>query len=206
MQVKYVVLSNYSCLLRSLLGDQHFIFTSNKQELIDYAKDDFGLITVITGDIIPKSIFSKFGLALNIHPASPDYPGRDPHHHAAYFRAATFGATLHIMEDKVDSGRILLTQDFSTLGYKGWRDYYHLSMISCIDIMRKIECMSFDQLLNLSSKAQWAPRKFTRSDFIKMCDCTNLNSSEMEHRHNCFSVPGFSNLYKFSNGKKVYIK
>ena len=172
----------------------------------DYANNDFVLITVITGDIIPKSVYSKYRLALNIHPASPNYPGRDPHHHAAYFRASTFGATLHIMEDKVDSGRILLSHEFSTLEYKGWRDYYQLSMISCVDIMRKIECMSFEQILNLSSKSQWAYRKFTRSDFIKMCDCTNLTSSEIEHIHNCFSVAGFINLYKVINGKKVYIK
>ncbi len=59
------------------------------------------------GEIIPKSILDGTKLAINIHGASPSYPGRDPHHWAAYDAVKEYGAVAHIMEAKVDSGSII---------------------------------------------------------------------------------------------------
>ena len=46
------------------------------------------LLSFGTGVIVPESILLTPGLvALNVHAASPDFPGRDPHHFAAYRRS-----------------------------------------------------------------------------------------------------------------------
>lgn len=48
----------------------------------------------------------------NFHAATPDYPGRDPHHWAIYEGAKEFGVTLHLMNERVDEGQILAVTRF----------------------------------------------------------------------------------------------
>jgi methionyl-tRNA formyltransferase len=45
--------------------------------------------------------------AYNFHPSPPDYPGLAPAQFAIYDRAAEFGATAHLMVEKVDAGPII---------------------------------------------------------------------------------------------------
>ena len=45
--------------------------------------------------------------AINIHPAPPQWPGVGSASYALYHEDKTFGLTAHVMEPKVDSGRIL---------------------------------------------------------------------------------------------------
>jgi methionyl-tRNA formyltransferase len=66
------------------------------------------LLSHSTSVIVPGKLLEPFGeRALNIHAASPDYPGRDPHHFAVYDGVRRYGATLHRMARKVDAGAIL---------------------------------------------------------------------------------------------------
>src|SRR5215467_13519659 len=45
--------------------------------------------------------------AYNVHPGTPDFPGRDPWHFARYEGRREIGATLHRMTARVDAGEIL---------------------------------------------------------------------------------------------------
>ena len=66
------------------------------------------LLSFGTSVIVPGSLLELPGLlALNVHAASPNYPGRDPHHFAVYDGATSYGATLHFMTPQVDAGQIL---------------------------------------------------------------------------------------------------
>src|SRR5262249_229160 len=59
---------------------------------------DTWLISHSTSVIVPASVLEVLqGRAVNIHAASPRYPGRDPHHFAIYDGAARYGATAHVM-------------------------------------------------------------------------------------------------------------
>lgn len=61
-----------------------------------------------TGVIVPKRILTRFSRPVyNLHAASPDFPGRDPHHHAIYRNTKRYGATLHVMTPRVDAGPIV---------------------------------------------------------------------------------------------------
>src|SRR5215467_738222 len=61
--------------------------------------------------------------AFNVHPAPPEYPGRDPWHFAHYDGYRRAGATLHRMTPRVDDGEIVdvlerdLDPDFSVAEY-----------------------------------------------------------------------------------------
>ena len=58
--------------------------------------------------IVPKKLLDKAKeLAINFHPASPDYPGIGCINFALYENAKEYGSTCHHMNSKVDSGNII---------------------------------------------------------------------------------------------------
>lgn len=66
------------------------------------------LITLLTGVIVPSEILEALELpGYNFHPGPPAYPGRYPAPFALYDGAAQFGATVHELAVKVDSGPIV---------------------------------------------------------------------------------------------------
>src|SRR5215831_20804891 len=66
-----------------------------------------GLILSFLNPFILDASFLAAAPAFNIHPAPPEYPGRDPWHFAHYDGYPRAGATLHRMAPRVDDGEIL---------------------------------------------------------------------------------------------------
>lgn len=66
------------------------------------------LFSFLSPIIVPQAMLDKTKrLNINVHPAPPEYPGIGAASLALYDNRKTFGATAHIMEEKVDTGRIL---------------------------------------------------------------------------------------------------
>ena len=66
------------------------------------------LIAFVTPVVVPKRILDRLGFgAYNFHPGPPHYPGWLPAYLAVYERARTFGATAHVMTERVDEGPIV---------------------------------------------------------------------------------------------------
>ncbi len=71
------------------------------------------LLAFTTGVIVPARVLNALGHgAYNFHPGSPDYPGWAPAHFALYEGAQTFGATAHVMLERVDAGPIIGVETF----------------------------------------------------------------------------------------------
>jgi len=74
---------------------------------------DARLIAFTTGVIVPRGFLEALGHgAYNFHPGPPHYPGWAPAHFAIYDGARTFGATMHAMVARVDSGPITGLENF----------------------------------------------------------------------------------------------
>ena len=74
---------------------------------------DARLIAFTTGVIVPQGFLEALGHgAYNFHPGPPDYPGWAPAHFAIYDSVRTFGATMHVMAPRVDSGPITGVESF----------------------------------------------------------------------------------------------
>ena len=91
------------------------------------------LIAFVTPEIVSSSVLAKLGYgAINFHPGPPDYPGWAPSHFALYERATEFGATVHVMVERVDAGPIVdvarfpIPSGISVLGLEGLA-YAHLA-------------------------------------------------------------------------------
>src|ERR1700683_4235211 len=91
------------------------------------------LIAFVTAEIVPPSVLARLGYgAFNFHPGPPSYPGWAPAHFALYDEAAEFGATVHAMAARVDSGAIVeavhfpIPADIGVQGLEGLA-YAHLA-------------------------------------------------------------------------------
>jgi len=77
---------------------------------------DVRLFGFVTGVMVPKSYLDLLTLEpVNLHPATPDYPGKHPLPFALRDRVTEFGATAHVMTPKVDSGPILAVARFDMI-------------------------------------------------------------------------------------------
>jgi methionyl-tRNA formyltransferase len=66
------------------------------------------LVAFTTPVIVPPGVLDALGYgAYNFHPGPPEYPGWAPAHFAVYDRAPLFGATAHVMVERVDAGPIV---------------------------------------------------------------------------------------------------
>jgi len=66
------------------------------------------LVAFCTGVVVPPEVLAALpGPAYNFHPGPPTYPGSWAAGFALYDGARRFGATLHVMEDRVDEGAIV---------------------------------------------------------------------------------------------------
>ncbi|MDB2599799.1 formyltransferase family protein [Gammaproteobacteria bacterium] len=64
--------------------------------------------------ILPKVLLDKARIAsINFHPAPPEYPGSGCINFALYENVKEYGVTAHIMNEKVDNGKILEVRRFS---------------------------------------------------------------------------------------------
>ena len=78
-------------------------------------KENYDLfISYISPWIVPKAVLDKTKRwNVNFHPGPPEYPGIGCLNFAIYDSAKHFGATAHIMEPKVDTGKIIGVKRFS---------------------------------------------------------------------------------------------
>ena len=72
------------------------------------------LISYISPWIVPKTVLDRTKKwNVNFHPGPPEYPGIGCFNFAIYDSVEQFGATAHIMEPKVDTGKIISLKRFS---------------------------------------------------------------------------------------------
>lgn len=68
----------------------------------------FRSLFILKSDLLNKARVAS----INFHPAPPEYPGSGCVNFALYDDASNYGVTAHLMDDKVDSGRILEVRRF----------------------------------------------------------------------------------------------
>ncbi len=179
-------------------------FCSTAEELersISSYSDTATLISLGTSVIVSKSgIDALNGRAFNIHPASPAFPGRDPHHFAHYMGAKVYGATLHHMTDKVDAGAIIDVAEFDT-HQLGPKDLMHAAERSAIELFAEWVGKLIKGQIVPKQNWTWGSFKTTRSDFQSLCRVSPLDSKvELERRFAATFVEGHNNLKYMQHG------
>lgn len=147
-----------------------------------------------SGIIIRDPQLTLFDVAVNFHAASPDYPGRDPHHWACYEGATRYGATAHHIDKAVDSGPIIGTIISGVSPFWGPRDYFEHGE-KCARALFAILAPLVCSLGVTENGEQWRGKAKTRKDTIAMCNLRDVrDQKEIEHRRKSFT--GFEAHFK----------
>jgi hypothetical protein len=152
------------------------------------------LIAFVTPVIVPKSILDQIGYgAVNFHPGPPSHPGWAPAHFALYDHAEEFGATVHVMVEKVDAGPILdlarfpIPPDTSVCNLEGmaygWLAFLFWRMA------RELAC---HPALPEALSVEWGSRKYSRRNYLSMCEIPlDISKSEFDRRMRIFGGNSF---------------
>lgn len=167
------------------------------------------LLSFSTSVIVPESVLRKPGLvALNIHAASPEFPGRDPHHFAIYRGAKRYGATMHYMTEKVDDGQIVDVEMFDVPDEISAATLLAMADEAGIVLMRRF----FEGYAMFGAPAprddiRWGGGKTTRRDFTELCqvNCA-MPEAEFLRRLEATTMPGFNNLYVDIHGYRFRLE
>ncbi len=166
------------------------------------------LLSFGSGVIVPGEFLSKLATpAYNLHAASPEFPGRDPHHHAIYRGAKTYGATLHIMTSLVDAGPIVGVEMFAVEPGDAPLDLLARANEAGMILLerhgtRLLASRSLAELDNVC----WGKTKTTRADLTRLSEITPLiDEIEFERRYRSFDGGDHDNLALQLHGKTFRI-
>ena len=142
------------------------------------------LISYISNWIIPKTVLNRTKYwNINFHPGPPEYPGIGCFNFAIYNSEKQFGATAHIMDTTVDTGRIVGVNRFimtkketvETLSKKT----YKALLVLFDDVMKHF--ITNNSLPECDEG--WAKNPYKRSDLEQLATIdSNMNKTEIDKR------------------------
>ncbi len=147
------------------------------------------LIAFSTGVVVPKAILEGLGTpAYNFHPGPPTYPGSHAASFAVYEGATRFGATVHEMVPRVDSGPIVAVEWFEVPAGVRFMD---------LELMTyKVLLKQFAELApTLATSdaplpridATWSGKRRTNAEFEKMKElAADMDEAEIRLRYRAF--------------------
>jgi|GEM_PF-3587647 len=147
--------------------------------------------------IVSAEILRRFdGRAYNLHAASPEYPGRDPHHWACYDGAVRYGATLHVMSKRVDEGPIVDVEWFDVAAGTTPAALLADANNAAIAVLRRnAGKMRGEAVLNTMQGTDWATMKHSRADLFAICQLPlDISAAEFFRRVHAFDGEAYQNL------------
>lgn len=143
------------------------------------------LIGFATDVVVPARILNALGFgAYNFHPGPPHYPGWVPAHFAIYERAEYFGATAHVMAERVDAGPII---GFKMFGIPPQTSVVRLQEMAFVELARLFWTLAPKLAAQREPLAalpvKWSGVKSTRRMYQAMCDIpADISKDELERR------------------------
>jgi len=154
------------------------------------------LVSYCSRWIVPEDLLRRARVAINFHPAPPEYPGIGGLNWAIYEGRRRFGVTCHELAPAVDSGTILEVRRFPLLESDDVpelfrRTHLHLECMAC-DIIGGMSSGEFTS----SSTEEWAPTTRLRRELDAMMEVTgDMPESELELRRRAFEFGSWKLRY-----------
>lgn len=167
------------------------------------------LVSFGTSTIVPETVLAQDGLiAVNVHAASPLYPGRDPHHFAVCDRVSEYGATLHVMTREVDAGPIIDVEMFTV--DPAWTPFELLQRANETGfalLERLFQTLRATGRPPAPLNRAWGAHRYTRKEFLALgrvaCDMT---ADEVHRRLRAVAMPGHRNAYIELHGARFRLE
>ena len=162
------------------------------------------LICFSTGVVIPAALLGRLARAgYNFHAASPEYPGRDPHHFAVYERAKWYGATAHKLTAKVDTGPIVGVKRFPVVPGTGPDVLRGMAACAALQLYSRLMPRMMREEAELPEiDVIWSSKRRRRRDFCNMCRVEpTIRRHEFDRRYFAFDGGTYDNLVLNIHGR-----
>lgn len=150
------------------------------------------LLAFSTPVVVPASVLEHLGYgAYNFHPGPPDYPGWHPVSFALYDRAKVFGATTHVMVEKVDAGPIVDIELFEVEPNTTAEDLSVAAYAAAVRLFwRLAEPLATRPEPLPTLPIRWSGKKTSRRTFAQQCEIPlDIPAEELARRVSAFG-PG----------------
>jgi methionyl-tRNA formyltransferase len=128
------------------------------------------LIAFCTDVVVPPRVLDQVGFgAYNFHPASPRFPGWGCAHFAIHEGAREFGATAHVMLEKVDAGPIVGVELFDVPAGAQASDLEALAYVSLAQMFRRLAPALVQSAPLAPLPIKWSGVKGTRRRYAASC-------------------------------------
>ncbi|MGO9016310.1 MAG: formyltransferase family protein [Dissulfurispiraceae bacterium] len=194
-----IIKSNFSSSSRIIFGsgDEPFpaqLLTDNFDYIISY----------ISPWIVPGQVLGNAKIAaINLHPGPPEYPGIGCTNFALYNNEKDFGITVHHMNEKVDTGRIIMVKRFPIFNndtvYSLTQRCYSYVYVAFIEMISFIlEGKSLP-----ASDEQWKREPFTRKELNALCEVSaDMSDYEIKRRIKATTYPGMPGAFVRLSGNR----
>lgn len=142
------------------------------------------LVAFVFPEIVPARVLEGLGFgAYNFHPGPPEYPGWAPVSFALYDGATQFGATVHEMAARADSGTICDTESFAVPAGVTLDGLSVLAYRACLRLFERwAEVLAVPPLRLPRLPLHWGGRRCTRKAFAEMARIPDGASEEERRR------------------------
>ncbi len=188
----------------------NFTFINNENDLLNHFNKLINkpiLITYNTNIIIKQDILNLCTSAYNVHAASPEFPGRDPHHWAIYRKAKVYGATLHEINKFVDSGSIIKVKTFDVKFEDNPQSLLEKANNNALELLNwLLNQLNNQKSIPINTNLRWNNIKTKRLDLLEICNLTEITEKEeVELRIKAFYSQKFPNLFIKKFNQKFYL-
>jgi methionyl-tRNA formyltransferase len=182
----------------------------NKVKIIDHnnfnnnLKNDYDyVISYLSKKILNKKFLNKTKIFnINFHPGPPKYPGIGCFNFALYSNEKSYGVTAHIINETIDSGKIIKERNFKIndkydvlkISKKSYKQMFLLAK----DIVKMIK----NKDLSFSGQ-KWQRKAYTRNDLNKLAEIkTYFTKKHILRIVRCLYMPNKPKPYIKLNGIK----
>lgn len=191
--------------VKTFLGERKSKFPIMEFEAEHFPPDI--LISYMSPWVISKEILNKTKLwNINFHPGPSNYPGIGCTNFAIYNRGKMYGVIAHLMEEKVDSGKIINIKRFPILE----SDNIYSLTIKSYGFLLSLFFETLDYIVKNNKipecNEKWTRTPYTRKQLEELCVITpNMSEEEIRRRVKATQFPGMPGAYiKLFNYKFEY--
>ena len=185
-----------------------YVDTSLKKKIKITKNYDF-LISFLNPAYINKSIRNKIKKnSYNFHPGPPEYPGFGCYNFALLNKTKFYGSTIHVIDDKLDSGEIVNVKKFK-ISYKNISLEKLISKThkNLLNQGRKFILDLINKNIEFKTKFRWSKKAYTKKQFEKARQIKiNDSKSEILNKIKAFSYKNYDCVYIKLGGFKLEIK
>lgn len=175
----------------------HVVAVEHLEKVSGAGAENSLLISAATSVIVPGHVLDRFPAgAVNFRCAPPDYPGPHPHHFAAYDQCNSYGATAHVMVERVDEGPIVDVEEEPVEHGARPQAYLAMGRRCLMRLVARVVPRLIAGEVRATRGLGWRGIESNRRDFQALCRIDPLSDhDEIERRVRATEMPGHGNAH-----------